>query len=82
MIETLYIIFNENYSNEDNSKLITASEKLNHYGKQGSNVLRISFDFRNTYQQFFIALLKMNVTQKLDIGEYGLDIYRIKVLIS
>ena len=49
----------KNYFNEDNCKLIRAPKQLNQYGKQSSNVLQISFYFRNTHPTvFFIALLK------------------------
>ena len=49
----------KNYFNEDNCKIIRAPKQLNQYGKQSSNVLQISFYFRNIHPtDFFIALLK------------------------
>ena len=49
----------KHYFNEDNCKIIRAPKQLNQYGKQSSNVLQISFYFRNIHPtDFFIALLK------------------------
>ena len=55
--DTIYLM--KHYFNEDNSKLIRAPKQLNQYGKQSSNVLQVSFYFRNIHPpDFFIALLK------------------------
>ena len=55
--DTIYLM--KNYFNEDNCKIIRAPKQLNQYGKQSSNVLQISFYFRNIHPtDFFIALLK------------------------
>jgi len=55
--DTIYLM--KNYFNEDNCKLIRSPKQLNQYGKQSSNVLQISFYFRNIHPtDFFIALLK------------------------
>jgi hypothetical protein len=49
----------KHYFNEDNCKLIRSPKQLNQYGKPSSNVLQISFYFRNIHPtDFFIALLK------------------------
>uniref|UniRef100_A0A6C0EJE3 YubB ferredoxin-like domain-containing protein n=1 Tax=viral metagenome TaxID=1070528 RepID=A0A6C0EJE3_9ZZZZ len=57
--DTDIVFLMENYFSEDNCKINRVPKQLNGCGQISSNVLRISFNFRNIEPtDFFIALLR------------------------